>query len=66
VPHGTPGALVKGMVEPLVTTLVIMAGSSVFGFGALIAALAGPNKLVVVTVMLMMVAMQQRPPDFDI
>ncbi|HUQ07738.1 MAG TPA: hypothetical protein VM261_34830 [Kofleriaceae bacterium] len=55
------------MLEPVVTTLVVMAGSSIFGFGALIAALAaGPHKLVVITMMLMMIAMQYaRPNDFD-
>lgn len=67
MPDGTAGALVMGMLEPVVTTLVVMAGSSIFGFGALIAALAaGPHKLVVITMMLMMIAMQYaRPNDFD-
>ena len=64
-PDGTRGALVRGM-DALVVTVVMVVGASLFGLGTLFAALAGPNKLVVVTVMLMMVAMSSRPADLDL
>lgn len=63
---GTEGALVTGMVDALVATLIMTVSASFVGFGAVAAALAGPNKLVVVTVMLMMIAMSYRSADLDL
>lgn len=66
LPHGTEGALVTGMVDVLVATLVMTVSASFVGFGAVAAALAGPHKLVIVTMMLMMIAMAHRPADLDL
>ncbi|MBZ0237097.1 MAG: hypothetical protein K8M05_32505 [Deltaproteobacteria bacterium] len=54
------------MVDALVATLIMTVSASFVGFGAVAAALAGPNKLVVVTVMLMMIAMSYRSADLDL
>lgn len=54
------------MVDAFLSTLVMLVGASTFGFGALAASLAGPHKLVLVAVMLMMVAMSYRSVDLDL
>lgn len=54
------------MVDAVLATLVMMVSASVVGAGAVAAALAGPHKLVVVTMMLMIIAMSYRSVDLDL
>jgi len=54
------------MVDAVVATLVMMLSASFIGFGAVAAALAGPHKLVIVAMLLMMIAASHRPADLDL
>jgi hypothetical protein len=54
------------MIDAVLAMFVMMVSTTVFGFGVVAAALAGPNKLVIVAMMLMMVAATQRPADLDL
>ena len=53
------------MLEALLASYVMMLSASFVGFGAVAAALAGPNQLVIMTAMLMMIAFSYRSADMD-
>ena len=55
-----------GMVDAVLATFVLMVSASFVGFGAVAAALAGPHKLVIVTMMLLMIAASYRSADLDL
>lgn len=64
--NGTEGALLRRMLDAVLATAVMMVSASFVGFGAVAAALAGPHKLVIVAMMLMMIAASSRPADLDL
>jgi len=55
------------MVETALAMLVMSMSGSLVGLGAVAAALAGPNQLVIVAMMLLMIAAAYRSPfDLDL
>lgn len=55
------------MVETALAVLVMSMSGSLVGLGAVAAALAGPNQLVIITMLLMMIALAYRSPfDLDL
>jgi hypothetical protein len=54
------------MLEALLASYVLMVSASFVGLGAVAAALAGPHKLVIVAMLLMMIAATYRSADIDL
>jgi hypothetical protein len=54
------------MIDVVLPTFIMMVSATFFGLGAVAVALAGPHRLVIVAMMLMMIAASTRPADLDL